>query len=303
MQKIVPNLWCDRNAREVAEFYVSLFPDSKVTGGSTYPESQEDGLADFQLEFAGKDLTIELHLAGSEFTLINAGSEFKPNPSISFMVNFDPARDANAKEKLTALWEKLLDGGEALMPLQEYPFSQLYGWVMDKFGFSWQLILTDSDRSGRPFIMPNLMFGGAAQNRAEEAVGYYSSVFENSEVGDIAKYEQESGPAKPGNIMFADFKLEGQWFAAMDSAVEQSESFNEAISFVVFCKDQKEIDYFWSKLSSVAEAEQCGWCKDKFGVSWQIVPENMQELMERPNAFNILMQQRKIILEEYKEVI
>lgn len=152
MQKIIPNLWFDGNAREAVEFYVSVFPNSSITGGSTYPDSAEEGLADFQLELAGKDLTIEFSLDGNKFVAINAGPEFK---------------------------------------------------------------------------------------------------------------------------------------------------FNEAISFQVDCKDQAEIDYFWEKLSSVPESEQCGWCKDRYGVSWQIVPENMGELMQKPNAFKTLMGQHKIVIAEY----
>ena len=152
MQKITPNLWSNGNAREMAEYYVSVFPDGKITGGSKYPMSAEDGLADFQLELAGKDLTVDFEINGMSFVIINAGPEF---------------------------------------------------------------------------------------------------------------------------------------------------SFSEAISFSVACKDQEEIDYYWGKLSSVPEAEQCGWCKDKFGLSWQIVPQNMEELMQKPHAYQTMMNQHKIIIAEY----
>ncbi len=87
-------------------------------------------------------------------------------------------------------------------------------------------------------------------------------------------------PEKEGTVMFTDFKLEGQWFTAMDSAREHNFAFNEAISFIVNCNDQVEIDYYWEKLSAVPQAEQCGWLKDKFGVSWQIVPVDMDEMMQ-----------------------
>lgn len=136
----------------MAEFYVSVFPDGEITGGSKYPASPEEGLADFQLDLAGKDLTVDIRLAGQDFTLINAGPEF---------------------------------------------------------------------------------------------------------------------------------------------------SFTEAISLAVTCKDQDEIDYYWSKLSAVPESEQCGWCKDKYGLSWQIVPENMEELMQKPDAFKTMMNQHKIVIAEY----
>lgn len=152
MQKITPNLWFDGNAQEAVDYYVSVFPDGKITNTEHYPDTVAEGLADFQLDLAGKVLSIEFEIAGMQFVAINAGPEFK---------------------------------------------------------------------------------------------------------------------------------------------------FNEAVSFAVSCKDQEEIDYYWGKLSAVPESEQCGWCKDKFGLSWQIVPENMAELMKKPDAFKTLMQQHKIVIAEY----
>lgn len=298
MQKIVPNLWCNGNAGEVADFYVSVFPDSKITGGSTYPDSAEEGLADFQLELAGQALTVDLAIMGQAFTLINAGPEFKPNPSTSFMVNFDPGKDPDAKEKLNDLWSKLSDGGKVLMPLDKYDFSEHYGWVEDKFGFSWQLILMDY-ADDRPVIVPALMFGDTVQNLAKEAIEFYAATFGNTAVGEQYSYGEKTGPAEAGSLMYADLVLENQWFALNDSAVEQDFTFTEAISFVVSCKDQAEIDTLWERLSAVPESEQCGWCKDKFGFSWQIVPENMEELMSRPGAYKTLMNQHKIVIDQY----
>lgn len=298
-QKITPNLWFDHNAKEAVDFYVSAFPDSRVVSTLNYPKNAEEGLADFQLEFAGKVLTIDFELGGLRFTAINAGPEFKVNPSISFMVNFDPSRDEQAREHLDELWSKLIDEGEALMPLNEYPFSKRYGWVKDRYGLTWQLILTDPEGEPRPFIVPSIMFGQKNTNHAEEAIQFYLSIFEDAKQGTLARYTEDTGPAKAGSLMFADFNLEGQWFAAMDSGVEQDFTFNEAVSLMVSCKDQAEIDYFWGKLSSVPESEQCGWCKDKYGLSWQIIPENMEELMKKPGSFAKLMQIKKIVIDDF----
>jgi len=151
-QKIIPNLWFDGNAKEAADYYVSVFPDGKILSVVNYPDSAEEGLADFQLELAGKPLTIQYEINGMQFVNINAGPEFK---------------------------------------------------------------------------------------------------------------------------------------------------FSEAVSFAVFCEDQAEIDYFWEKLSSVPELEQCGWCKDKFGLSWQIVPKNMDELMSRPGAYAKMMQMKKLVIADF----
>lgn len=298
-QKITPNLWFDNNAEEAINFYVDAFPDSKIITTLHYPKTTEEGLADFQLDMAGKVLTIDFRLGDLRFTAINAGPTFKPNASISFMVNFDPSQDEQAREHLDELWEKLSDGGETLMPLDEYPFSKRYGWVKDKYGFTWQLILTDPAGEPRPLIIPSLLFAGDNTNKAEEAINFYLSIFKDSKQGALARYEQDNGPAKADSLMFADFQLGGQWLAAMDSGVEQDTPFSEAISLSVSCKDQAEIDYFWEKLSTVPEAEQCGWCKDKYGVSWQIVPENTEELLKRPGAFANMMKMKKLIIADF----
>jgi predicted 3-demethylubiquinone-9 3-methyltransferase (glyoxalase superfamily) len=298
-QKITPNIWCNNNAKEMADFYVSAFPDGKIHFTSYYPKSKEEGLADFQENMAGKELVVEFEVAGKRFSLINAGDTFKPNPSISFFVNFDPSRDDKARERLDELWSKLSDGGQALMELNSYPFSEHYGWIQDKYGVSWQLIMTDPNGEERPMIVPSLLFSGPNTNRAEEAIDYYTATFENSKKGNIAKYEADTQTAKAGSIMYGDFQLDGDWLAAMDSGAPHEFNFTEGISLSISCKDQEEIDYFWEKLSKVPESEQCGWCKDQFGVSWQVVPENVGELLKKPGAFQNMMKMHKLVIADY----
>ena len=268
MQTITPHLWFDKEAREAAEFYVSLFPDSRVTNSTTLHDTP-----------SGDSEIVSFELAGQSFMAISAGPLFKFNPSVSFIVNFDPSRDTNARENLDAVWEKLSQGGTALMPLDKYPFSERYGWVQDKYGLSWQLILTNPEGEERPFIIPSLMFVGEVAGRAEEAIKHYLSIFKNSKMGALARYGAGQEPDREGTVMFADFMLEGQWFAATDSAHEHKFAFNEAISFLVNCDSQEEIDYYWERLSAEPEAEQCGWLKDKFGVSWQISSTALGEML------------------------
>ena len=270
MQKITPHLWFDKEAREAAEFYASLFPDSKVTHITTLHDTP-----------SGDSDIVSFELAGQSFMAISAGPLFKFNPSVSFIVNFDPSRDKDARNNLDTLWERLSQGGTALMPLDKYPFSERYGWVQDKYGLSWQLILSDPEGEERPFIVPSLMFVGDVAGRAEEAINYYLSIFKNSKMGAIIRYGAGQEPDKESTVMFADFMLEGQWFAALDSAREHNFAFNEAISFLVNCDTQEEIDYYWERLSAVPESEQCGWLKDKFGVSWQISPTALGEMMTK----------------------
>lgn len=298
-QKITPNLWFNGNAEEAVEFYTSVFPDGRTGQVVHYPNSAEEGLADFQLDMAGRVLSVDFVLADYAFTAINAGPEFRFNPSISLMVNFDPSRDPRARQQLDELWAKLLEGGQELMPLQKYDFSEYYGWVQDKYGLSWQLILTDPLGEPRPFIMPVLMFGDQSQNRANEAIHYYTSIFSKARRGPSYPYGVVTGPATPEALMFADFTLEDQWFVASDAGVDQGFNFNEAVSLSVVCRDQQEIDYLWQNLSASPNHEQCGWCRDQFGVSWQIVPADMNELMARPGAYAKLLQMKKIEISEF----
>lgn len=288
MQLIVPNIWFDHTAAEAAEFYTSAFPASRLVDVTYYPT---EGLPDFQADMAGQVLTVEFEIDGYRFMGINAGPEFRPNPSVSFFVNFDPSVDPEARQHLDGLWAALSQGGTALMPLQAYDFSPHYGWIQDKYGVSWQLILTNPEGAPRPFIVPSIMFGHTVQGRAKQAIDYYTSVF-GGRMGSLALYPQQAGPVA-GEVIFADFQLLGQWFAAMDSA-GHGFTFTNGVSLMVLSDGQAELDRYWDQLSAVPEAEQCGWCVDKFGLSWQIVPANIDELMARPGAYEKLLEMKKI---------
>lgn len=268
IQNIVPHLWFDKEANEAASFYTSIFPDSRITNETALHDTP-----------SGDSNLFSFELWGQKFMAINAGPFFKFNPSVSFMVNFDPSREKDASEKINEVWNKLSEGGTVLMPLDKYPFSEKYGWIQDKYGLSWQLILTNPEGEERPPILPSLMFVGDNCGKAEEAIHFYLSVFKNTKQGQNARYPQGMEPNKEGSLMFSDFSLLNQWFTAMDSARNHQFSFNEAISFMVYCDTQEEIDDYWDKLSAIPESEQCGWLKDKFGVSWQIVPREMEKMM------------------------
>lgn len=295
MQKIIPNLWFNKNAKEAVNFYTSIFPDAKVIATSHYPKSKEEGLADFQLNMAGKVLTIDFEIMGFRFVAINAGPEVTPNPSISFFITLD------SKEEIDELWGKLRDGGKELMPLSKYFFSEYYGWVQDKYNVSWQLILNNPEGDQRPKVMPSLLFTQDKSGKAKEARDFYLSVFKDSKEGTTAIFEEDTQfGQKKGDVMFSDFKLENVWLAAMDGGNTHEFTFNDGVSLLISCSDQDEIDYYWEKLTEGGGEESvCGWLKDKYGVSWQVAPENMDELMKKPDAFKIMMQQKKIIIAEY----
>lgn len=299
MQKIVPNIWCNRNAEDVARFYASVFPDSEWRVASRYPDTD---LPDFQKDFAGDVLTIDMTIAGTDVALINADDMGKPNPAISFMVNVDPlfyeGSVDRAREALDELWVRLAEGGTVLMPLDAYPFSARYGWVQDRFGFSWQLMLTDPEGDPRPFLLPALLFAGPAQNLAETAVDRYVSVFDDAALGARVHYAQQTGPASAGAVQFSDFRIGDQWIVAMDSGVPQDFTFGYGTSLEVRCDDQAEIDRYWEGLSHDPDAEACGWLRDFAGLNWQIVPKDMEELMKHPGAYGRMLEMKKIIIAE-----
>ncbi len=261
MQKIVPHLWYDKEAKEAAMFYISLFDQSKLVN-STILENTPSGDAEI----------VNFELAGQPFAAISAGPYFKFNPSISFIVACKSVEEVNAK------WSALSEGGTELMPLDEYPFSKRYGWLQDRYGLSWQLMLFEGGQQVQK-ITPNLLFSNDVCGKAEEAIKHYVEVFEDSEIGFVSRYGEGEAMSPEAKVNYAAFKLCGIDFSAMDNAFGADFNFNEAFSFMVKCKDQAEIDFFWDRLSAVPEAEQCGWIKDKFGVSWQIVPANLDDVM------------------------
>lgn len=268
-QQIIPHLWFDTQAKEAAELYTSLLPDSKIIYTSVLHDTP-----------SGDTDIVSFELAGQQFLAISAGPYFKANPAISFMVNFDPSVHTDAKELLDAMWQKLLPGGTVLMELGEYPFSKHYGWIQDKYGFTWQLMLTNPEGEPRPMIVPSLLFTQHNAGKAEEAITKYCSIFKDSKRGTTAHYPKEMVSEKEGNIMFADFSILNTWMAAMDSSQDHKFVFNEAVSLVIPCDTQEEIDYYWEKLSAVPESEQCGWLKDEFGVSWQVWPTLIGKVMQ-----------------------
>lgn len=311
MQKIVPCLWFDNECEDAMNFYVSAFSglsgeqnDSRVVSVLRYEEGMETPGIEGMI---GKVLTGIFELGGYRFMALDGGPYFKLNPSISFIINFDPSRNRNSRTDLESLWQKLSQDGKVLMELQEYPYSELYGWVEDRFGVSWQLMLNDQESEPRPFIMPSFLFVDNVAGKAEEAINFYLSVFKNSRLGMLERYPAGMEPDTEGSAMYADFMLEGQWFAAMDSAREHGFAFSESVSLLVNCRDQQEVDMFWEKLSHVPESEQCGWLKDKFGVSWQIVPEKMGELLSDPDkervhrVLNRMLQMKKLDIRELEE--
>lgn len=263
MQKITPFLWFDNQAEEAVSFYASIFKNSKIGGVARYGEAG----ADISGRSKGTVMTVEFELEGQEFIALNGGPYFNFSPAISFFVS-------ETEKAIDALFEKLSEGGTILMEPGEYPFSKKFAWVQDKYGLSWQLNLGSRTQKIAPF----LMFVGGQHGKAEEAINFYISLFKNSQIAEISRYGHgEEDPE--GTVRHAVFTLEGEEFMAIDSGYEHQFTFTPAVSFMVNCKTQEEVDELWEKFSRDGEIEQCGWVRDKYGVSWQIVPIILGEML------------------------
>ena len=267
MQKIIPFLWYDNNAEEAVHFYTSVFDNSKILSITRYNEDSAKATG----QKANSAMTIGFQLEGQNFTALNGGPHFKLNQSTSFFVYCE------SDSKIENVFKKLSDGGQVIFPLDKYDWSPKYAWVMDKFGLSWQL---DVDKINNPQkIVPAFLFVNDKVLKVKEAVNYYSTVFPDSKIMMEWPYDKSAG-LPDGTLLFAQFKLSDYLFNAMSGMGEHKFDFNEAFSFVVNCKDQEEVDYYWNKLTADGGVEsQCSWLKDKFGISWQIVPTRMIELL------------------------
>ncbi len=289
MQKITPFLWFDRNAEEAMNFYTSVFPNSKTVSIQRYPS---EGLEGPMKGFENQVLTEIFELAGLKFSALDGGPIFKFNPSNNFMVACD------TPEETAEIFNKLAEGGQIMMPLQKYPFSEMYGWTADKFGLSWQV----NTASSKQKITPALMFVGKNFGKVEEALNFYTNLFNNSSIDMVSKYAAGEGDEE-GKVKYSAFTLDGLQFSAMESSGPHNFEPNEAVSFMVLCEDQAEIDYFWDKMTvDGGQESQCGWLKDKYGFSWQITPKNFSELMQNPDpekakrATHAMLQMKKLII-------
>jgi predicted 3-demethylubiquinone-9 3-methyltransferase (glyoxalase superfamily) len=257
-QKITPFLWFDDNAEVAIDLYVSTFKNAEVVSVNRIGEGPD-----------GSFITGTFKLAGLELMALNGGPQYTFTPAVSFFVQ------CQSEQEVDEIWPKLSEGGMALMPLDTYPFSEKFGWVQDRFGLSWQVSLANVPQSITPF----LMFVGAQYGRAEEAINRYVAIFKDSGIDHIQRY----GPARgepEGTVMHVSFRLAGQPFMALDSGADHNFTFSEANSFFVSCETQDEVDYFWNELSAGGEPGQCGWLKDTFGVSWQVIPTALPRLLQ-----------------------
>lgn len=282
-EKITPFLWFDQNAEEAIKFYAKIL---KIKIKKITKYSEEPSKAARMPK--GSVMTVAFTMENQDFVAINGGPVFKFTPAISLTINCKTVKEVER------VFNKLSAGGQVLMPLDTYPFSKKYAWVNDKYGLSWQINCAERKQKITPFLM------FINNGKAEEAMKYYISIFKNAKIKEIHR-APKGGPAPEGKIMHAVFTIAGQEFMAADSYQSHNFSFTPAISFVVNCKDQKEIDFYWNKLTKEGKEVQCGWLTDKYGVSWQVTPQNIDKLLTGKGAWQAMIGMKKIVIKDLKK--
>lgn len=261
---------------EAADYYMNIFGEGTIVQKSPF--------------------VIQIELSGQKFMLLNDGPTSTPNPTISFMVIGEAAQETEE------YWNKLIEGGSILMPLDSYDWSPKYGWIQDKYGVSWQLYTGEKNEDTPQKFSPTLMFVREKAGKASEAVHFYTQVFPHSKIHGILKYSESDGE-RTDFVKHAQFTIRDFIAMAMDSSMDHDFDFNDAISLVVECETQAEIDSYWEQLTADGGAEvMCGWLTDKYGVSWQVIPKTLGQLMQdtrrAPRVMNALMHMKKLIISD-----
>jgi len=250
---IYPCIWFNNNAREAADFYCTVF------SGASLLESNP--------------IVTRFTAGGITFMLLNGGSKYTVTPAVSYFVYCEGEAEINR------LYEQLKEGGKVVMPLDKYDWSPRYAWIEDRFGVNWQL---DVEAINSPQkIVPNLLFVNQKNDKVHVARERYTSIFKPSMLLMDMAYPKEAGMPN-GSLLFAQFKLNGFIINAMSSTLQHDYDFSPGNSFVVECDTQKEIDDYWEALGKNGRYDMCGWLADEFGVSWQIVPSILPQLMSDP---------------------
>ena len=277
LQSIGTCLWFDGKAKEAALYYKEVFGDVEI--------------------ISENPMAVVYQIFGRRFMNLNGGPGFNINPSISFFLSMEN------EAQTQSLWEKLTVDGKILMPLNKYPWSDQYGWCADKYGVNWQLMLGHKSKSK---LMPNMLFTGQQNGKANEAIHYYTNLFKGATVINIDTYKKGE-PDTEGNIKYAQFELNELSFGAMDSSAPHQFSFNEAVSFIITVDTQEEIDYYWNYLIQNGAPGKCGWLKDKFGISWQVVPTCLGKFMTNPatapKAAYAFLQMSKFIIADLEKAV
>lgn len=245
---ITPCFWFESDSAGAAALYLQAFDGGRI------------------IETTPMSTVWELY--GRRLMGINGGPRYRPNGALSLFVQ------RSTEAEVRSAFELLARDGTVHMPLSVKEWSPLYGWVEDRYGVHWQIAQGRVDAADFT-VMPALTFFGARAGRALEALELYTGIFSSSSV-------DERHVGEDGRLMFAVAHLAGQTLAFMDGPESQEIPFSEGASLSVACETQEEIDYFWDALVKGGQESRCGWLVDRFGVSWQVVPSILGELMSNP---------------------
>ncbi|MBK9270251.1 MAG: VOC family protein [Saprospiraceae bacterium] len=251
--KIYPCLWFDQNASEAANYYCRIFPESSVLHRNEWAYT--------------------LQLNGTQFMLLNGGPKYRVNSAVSYFIH------CGSEAEILRYYDEFSSQGQILMPLDQYSWSPKYAWVMDRFGVHWQLDIEDIRSSQK--LVPCLLFTHEKMNEVKNAVHFYTSIFGQSKVLMQAPWPPEAN-MPTDSLVFAQFKIGDIIMNAMSSNLNHDFDFTPGNSMVVECKDQMEIDHYWDQLGDGGRYDMCGWLTDRYGLSWQIVPAILPELMSDP---------------------
>ena len=287
---IYPCLTIKGRIQEAADFYIKTFGEGSA--GTALP------------------YVMQIQLSGQRFLLLNEGPVSTPNATLSFTVMCKTA------EETERYWSRLIEGGSVLMPLDTYEWSSKYGWLQDRFGVHWQLFTAVPDsgqgqdgsfqqNEGRVAwqkFVPSFMFTGKMAGKALDALNYYTRLFPNSSKLMVVNYTEEDGD-NSGYIKHGRFSIDGYVMTAMESSMDHGVEFNDAISLVVECDTQDEVDHYWNNLvEGGGEEVACGWLNDRYGIAWQIVPKRLMELLKEPQRAERVMQRlmgmKKLVISE-----
>lgn len=255
---IIPAFWCNGTMAEQARAYAALFPGATIDG-------QEP--AAWAPDAPGATLALD----GCPVQLIDGGPMYAPTPAISLFVQ--RADEAGVR----ALWDALAEGGAVLIPLEAWPWARLYGWVQDRWGVSWQVNLGPVAEVGQA-VLPYLTFVGAAAGKVRAALDLYARAFPDLTVDGIHDHDG-SGPDPAGTVMHAQVRLRGGTMMLSDSAHAHAWGFTPGTSLSVLCADQAQVDRLWDLFLDGGQPSRCGWLTDAFGLSWQIVPQVLHDIM------------------------
>jgi predicted 3-demethylubiquinone-9 3-methyltransferase (glyoxalase superfamily) len=220
-------------------------------------------------------MVIKLCIGEMNVMLLDGGPKYSPNASISLFIGLT---DENEIEQT---YHTLIEGGEALMPLGTYPWSQKYGWLKDKYGFTWQIMKMENSPTDM-MVWPSILFANQNYGHAEAFFEKYTKLFKQSSILQIERYGSYQ-PEYEGKIMYSQFILSDTMMSAMDGPGDHQHDLTEGVSLVIECDTQAEIDQNWDGLLVGGGVEsRCGWLKDQFGISWQVIPKILYDLMNNP---------------------